>query len=155
MSYKLTAVSIGMVVAFMMYVKELRRNGGETAIYRRRFFCHFSLNQTFLNHLRPSYFFSKKNYPNIFAFDTSNISNILYDSTKKITSVQCKCQGNFLRKKISWAQIIQKFIIQREMAVAAVSPPCLRSSLIKILKATAIPKLTAVTHFLAALLRQF
>ena len=54
--------------------------------------------------------------------------------------------------------MIQKCIIQREMvkkigrrwrfsAVAAVSPPFLRSSLINIIKANAIPKLTAVTHF--------
>ncbi len=35
----------------------------------------------------------------------------------------------------------------------AVSPPFLRSSLINIIKATAIPKLTAVTHFLAEFLR--
>ncbi len=40
----------------------------------------------------------------------------------------------------------------RFSAVAAVSPPFLRSSLINIIKATAIPKLTAVTHFLAEFL---
>ena len=33
--------------------------------------------------------------------------------------------------------------------------PFLRSSLINIIKATAIPKLTAITHFLAEFMRQF
>ena len=37
---------------------------------------------------------------------------IFYYSTK---SVQCKCWGNFFQKKISWSQIIQKFIIQQQM----------------------------------------
>ncbi len=41
----------------------------------------------------------------------------------------------------------------RFSAVAAVLPPFLRSSLINIIKVTAIPKLTAVTHFLAEFLR--
>ncbi len=41
----------------------------------------------------------------------------------------------------------------RFSGVAAVLPPFLRSSLINIIKATAMPKLTAVTHFLAELLR--
>ena len=43
--------------------------------------------------------------------------------------------------------------IWRFSAVEAVSPPFLRSSLTNIIKATAIPKLTAVTHFLAEFLR--
>ena len=37
-------------------------------------------------------------------------------------------------------------------SVAAVSPPLLRSSLINIIKTTTIPKLNAVTHFLAEFL---
>ena len=41
----------------------------------------------------------------------------------------------------------------RFSAVATVSSPFLRSSLINIIKATAIPKLTAVTHILAEFLR--
>ncbi len=45
-----------------------------------------------------------------------------------------------------------KFLMGRFPAVAAVSPPFLQSSLINIIKATAIPKLTAVTHFLAEFL---
>ncbi len=64
----------------------------------------------------------------------------------------------FFEKKIRLPQMIQKCLIQREMAkkiggrlrfsaVAVVSPPFLRSSVINIIKATAIPKLTAVTHF--------
>ena len=64
--------------------KKRRRNRR----YRRKppsaaefFFCHFSLNYTFLNHLSPNYFF-QKNYPNIFAFDTCNISNILLFNQK-------------------------------------------------------------------------
>ena len=42
---------------------------------------------------------------------------------------------------------------RRFSAVATVSPPFLRSSLINIIKATVIPKLTAVTHFLTEFLR--
>ncbi len=38
-------------------------------------------------------------------------------------------------------------------AVAVVSPPFYRSSLINIIKATTIQKLTAVTHFLDEFLR--
>ena len=107
--------------------------------------------------------FFQKNYNNIFHL-TLVIFQIFYYSTKKITSFQCKCKVIFW-KKISWSQMIQKCIIQREMAkknfggwwrfsaVAVVSPPFLRSSLINIIKATAIPKLTAVTLFLAEFLR--
>ena len=57
--------------------------------------------------------------------------------------------------------MIQKCLIQREMAkkirrqmaVATVSPTFFRSSLLYIIKATAIPKLTAVTDFLVELMR--
>ena len=41
----------------------------------------------------------------------------------------------------------------RFFAIAAVSQPFFRSSLINIIKATAIPKLTAVTSFLSEFLR--
>ena len=51
-------------------------------------------------------------------------------------------------KKIRWPKMIQKYLIQREMAkkiggrwqFSAVSPPFLRSSIINIIKETAIPK---------------
>ncbi len=86
-------MSFVMEVAFMMFVKELRRNGGET-VEIRRFFCHFSLNYTFLNHLRPLYFLLKK-ITQIFLHLTLVIFQISYYSTKKITSVQCK----FFEKK--------------------------------------------------------
>ena len=77
-----------------------------------------------------------------------------------------KCWSNSFEKKIRWPQMIQKCLIKREMAkkiggrwrfsaVAAISPPFFRSSLINIMKATAIPKLTAVTPFLAEFLRLF
>ena len=72
-----------------------------------------------------------------------------------------KFWGNSFEKKIRWPQMIPKCLIQREMAkkfggrwrFSAVSLPFLRSSLINIIKATAIPKLTAVTHILVEFLR--
>ena len=53
-----------------------------------------------------------------FALNTCNISIILLFNQKKsqVFTVQCKCLGKFFEKKISWGQIIQKCIIQREMA---------------------------------------
>ena len=79
---------------------------------------------------------------------------------------KCYCWGNvFEEEKNKMASNDSKCLIQRGMAkkkfggrwrfstVAAVSPPFLRSSLINIIKATAIPKLTAVTHFLTEFLR--
>ena len=83
-----------MVVAFMVFIKELRRNGGKTVVSYLKYY---------------------------------------------------KCKNVGVKKKFGgrW----------RFSAVAAVSPPFLRSSLINIIKATTIPKLTAVTHFLAEFLR--
>ena len=100
-----------MAVAFMMSIKELRRNGGETAATAENR-QQQPLNYTFLKYLSQTYFFSQK-IALTFA----------------------------LKKKFGgrW----------RFSAVATVSPPFLRSSLIDIIKATVIPKLTAVTHFLA------
>ncbi len=41
----------------------------KTAVCRRFFVCHFSSNLKILNHLLPTYYFSKK-IPLVFAFDT-------------------------------------------------------------------------------------
>ncbi len=102
--------------AYSGTAKKRRRNRR----YRRKppsaadfFFCHFSLNYTFLNHLSPTYFFFK-NYPYIctehlwFFWLKSKIFEILQVSKENVREI-------FL-KKISWAQMIQKCIIQREMA---------------------------------------
>ncbi len=73
-------------------------------------------------------------------------------------------EGNFLKKKKLGSNDSEmhnsarngKKKIRRLMAVFGgwvVSPPFLRSSRINIIKATAIPKLTGVTHFLAEFLR--
>ena len=54
------------------------------------------------------------------------------------------------------AQMIQKCLIQREMAKKKLGNRWRFSAvevLINIIKATALPKLTAVTHFLAEFLR--
>ena len=55
--------------------------------------------------------------------------------------------------------MVQKCLFQQEMAKKSASDGglwrFLRSSLINIIKVTAIPKLTAVTNFLAEFLRQF
>ncbi len=68
-------MSFGIAVAFIVFIKELRRNGGETAATaeNRQFFLHFSLNYTFLNHLRQTYFF-QKNFLT-FALSTCDILN--------------------------------------------------------------------------------
>ncbi len=69
-----------MAVAFMMFIKELRKNGGEIAASAEN------------NHLPPIFFFPFLAELDIFilAFDTCNISNILLFN-QKIISVQCKC----------------------------------------------------------------
>ena len=125
-----------MAVAFMIFIMELQRNGGRSAAIAEN-------RNLPLNHLRQSYVFSKKKYE----FLHFTLINFKYFTIQPKKSVQCKC-----------IKMIQKCITQREMAkknsaVAAVSPPFLRSSRINIIKATAIPKLTAVTHFLAEFLR--
>ena len=67
----------------------------------------------------------------------------------------------FFFEKKSWSQMIQNCLIQREMAKKIFAgdggsggfAAVFRSFLINIIKATAIPKLTALTHFLAEFLR--
>ncbi len=63
---EMKAVSFGMAVAFMMFIKELRRNVGETAATAenrhqpQNIFLPFlaELYNTFQNYLSPTYFFS-------------------------------------------------------------------------------------------------
>ncbi len=75
-----------------------------------------------------------------------------------------KCKGNFFEKKKIASNDSKLSNSARNgkknsaadggfAAVAAILQPFLRSSLINIIKATAIPMLTAVTHFLAEFLR--
>ena len=49
-----------MAVAFMMFIKELRRNGGETAIYRRIFFLPFLAELDNSESFENNFFFPKK-----------------------------------------------------------------------------------------------
>ncbi len=75
-----------MAVAFMMFILELRRNGGETAATAENrhqppnFFLPFLAELDIFESFETILFFSKK-YPNIFAFDTF-ISNILLFNQK-------------------------------------------------------------------------
>ena len=70
------------------------------------FFCQFSPNQTFLNHLRPTYFFQKK-FPQFLHLPT-----LFKNSQTK----DAKTKGIFL-KKISWSEMIYKCLISAEAAV--------------------------------------
>ncbi len=65
-----------MAVAFMMFIKELLWNGGESAICRR-FFLPFFAELDIFESFEAMLFFTQKYYPNIVAFDTCNISIIL------------------------------------------------------------------------------
>ncbi len=81
-----------MAVAFMMFILELRRNGGETVISRQNFFLSFLAELDIYKTFEAILFFF-----NIFHL-TLVIFQIFYYSTKKITSVQCKCEDNFWKK---------------------------------------------------------
>jgi len=102
-----------MVVAFMMFIKELRKKGGEIAATAEN------------RHCRRLGKFLKKNK---LGSNNSEMYNSARNGKKKFGG--------------RWR-------------FSAVSPPFLRSSLINIIKATATPKLTAATHFLAEPPRQF
>ena len=61
-----------MAVAFMMFILELRRNGGETAATAENrhqppiFFLPFLAELYISESFEPNLFFSQKNYPKIF-----------------------------------------------------------------------------------------
>ena len=72
------------------------------------FFCNISLNYIFLNHLRQTYFFQTNSL--ILEFET-----VCYYLNKKSQVSNAKIKDFFVEKK-SLSQMIQKCLIQREMA---------------------------------------
>ncbi len=62
-------------------------------------FCHLSLNQKFLKNFSPQ------------KFPFMHLKHVIfpvYNSTKKITNVKCRCQGNLFQKKIKLVSIDSK-----------------------------------------------
>ncbi len=154
-----------MAVAFMMF-KELRRNGGETAATAKNrylppnIFSPFLAELEILKSFEAILFFFKKITPTFLQL-TLIIFQISYYSTKKSHEFSANVRVIFFGKKKLGSNNLEMYKsarngkkiggIWRFSAVEAVSPPFLRSSLTNIIKATAIPKLTAVT-FLAEFL---
>ena len=70
-----------MAVAFMMFILELRRNGGETAATAQnrhqppKFFLSFLPELDIFEIFEAILFFSRKNYPNIFHLILFNQKN--------------------------------------------------------------------------------
>ena len=111
-----------MAVAFMMFILELRRNGGETAATAENrhqppnFFLPFLAELYISESFEPNFFLLK-------------IFTLKFALKKKFGG-----RWRFFGGSGNFGAVF-------------------RSSLINIIKATAIPKLTAVTHFLAEFLR--
>ena len=125
----------------MMFIKKLWRNGGGT-ICRRILCCHFSLNWTFFNHLRPTYLF-------LIALEKT----WTFWLNSKIFSVKCKNKENFSQKNKLVLNDL-KSLFQREIAktknISAADGGFTAVSsqfLIKHHKTTAMPNISALNSF--------